>query len=74
MGSPPAYPVLVDEIDGSDAASKRVKALKASAKRAKDQAKQLKARADVADEQVKAKQARTALAQARSAARASALS
>lgn len=64
----------LDEIDGTDAASRRVKALKASAKRAKDQAKHLKARADVADQQMQAKQARTSLGQARAAMKSSTLS
>ena len=38
----------LEEIDGSDAATQRVKALKDEAKRAKDKAAQVKARADTA--------------------------
>ncbi len=38
----------LNEIDGSDAATQRVKALKDEAKRAKDKATQVKARADMA--------------------------
>lgn len=64
----------LDEIDGNDAASRRVKTLKASAKRAKEQAKHLKARADVADQQMQTKQARTSLSQTRAAIKPSTLS
>jgi hypothetical protein len=38
----------LEEIDGSSAASQRVKALRDEAKRAKDRAKQVTARADMA--------------------------
>ncbi|MFC7461548.1 hypothetical protein [Hydrogenophaga defluvii] len=38
----------LEEIDGSDAATQRVKALKDEAKRAKERAAQVKARADTA--------------------------
>lgn len=47
----------LEEIDGSDTASQRVRALKDEAKRAKDRAKQVTARADMAAAALSAQQA-----------------
>ncbi|WP_374672300.1 hypothetical protein [Acidovorax temperans] len=57
----------LQEIDGSDAASQRVKALKYEAKRAKDRAKQVKARADMAAASLLAQKACKQAAMARQA-------
>lgn len=55
------------EIDGSDAASQRVKALKDEAKRAKDRAKQVNAKADLAAASLLAQKASKQAAIARQA-------
>ena len=47
----------LEEIDGSDAATQRVKALKDEAKRAKDRAKQVTAKADMAAASLSAQKA-----------------
>lgn len=47
----------LNEIDGSDAANQRVKALKDEAKRAKDHAKQVTAKADIAAASLSAQKA-----------------
>lgn len=61
----------LDEIDGSNAAERRVNRLKANAKTARDRAKQLKAQADASAAQFEMQQSRKRFASTRKAAQTS---